>query len=70
MTPLKSSLLSAADYDDARQILTLTFRNGTTYTYPDVSHDVFRDLTSAESAGQFFQQVIRPYFNGTKVEEC
>lgn len=69
MTPLKSSVLSAADYDEANQTLTLNFHNGTSYTYVNVPRETFRDLTLAESAGQFFQNAIRPHFQGTKVEE-
>ena len=69
MTPLKSSVIKAADYDEANQILTLNFQNGTTYAYLNVDRDTFRDLTLAESAGQFFQNNIRPHFPGVKIEE-
>ena len=69
MTQLKSSFISTADYDEANQTLTLNFHNGTFYTYHNVPHDIFRDLTLADSAGQFFQNAIRPHFQGVKVED-
>lgn len=68
MHTFKSVVLSAADYDETSQTLTLNFQNGTSYTYLSVPSETYRDLTLAESAGQFFQNTIRPYFHGTKVE--
>lgn len=69
MTPLKSSVIAGADYDEATQILTVNFQNGTTYRYTDVPREVFRDLTLAESAGKFFIDNIRSVFTGTRMGE-
>lgn len=68
MTHLKSRVLSTGDYDETSHTLTLTFQNGTMYTYQDVPSETFQELIRAESAGQFFQSMIRPNFHGTKVE--
>ena len=69
MPSLKSSLFSSTDYDEASKTLTLHFRNGETYSYPDVSPDTFHNLIHAQSAGQFFQKNIRPHFQGIKVKK-
>ncbi len=68
MTQFKSSVLSAADYDASTQTLTLTFHNGVRHAYVNVPRETFHELTLVESAGQFFQNNIRPYFQGAKIE--
>ena len=65
----ESGVVKTADYDEASHILTLHFHKGTSYTYTGVPPETFRDLTQADSAGQFFQKSIRSYFQGAKVEE-
>ena len=69
MTPLKSSLIASADYDEVSKTLTLNFRSGVHYSYPDVPRETYHNLTQAESAGQFFQKTIRSHFQGVKVEK-
>lgn len=69
MTPLKSSALQGADYDPATQTLIVTFTSGQSYTYAGVPSEVFRGLTTADSAGAYFQNTIRPSYEGTKMEE-
>lgn len=69
MHELKSGVLKAADYDAVKQLLTLVFHSGTSYTYADVPPEIFRDLTQVDSVGQFFQNSIRSHFKGVKVEE-
>ena len=69
MTPLKSSLIASADYDEVSKTLTLNFHSGVRYSYPDVLRETYHNLTLADSAGQFFQNAIRPHFQGVKAEE-
>ena len=69
MTPLKSSLIASADYDEASKTLTLNFHSGAHYSYNDVPRETYHDLTKAESAGQFFQKTIRSHFQSVKVEK-
>ena len=62
-TTLESRMLSAAAYDDLKQILYLRFRNtGEVYRYfafTTADHQAFR---SAESKGRFFRSHIRDHF--------
>ena len=60
---LESKMLSAAAYDDSKQILYLRFRNtGQVYRYfdfPAANHQAF---LRAESRGRFFRYYIRDQF--------
>ena len=60
---LESKMLSAAAYDDSKQILYLRFRNtGQVYRYfdfPAANHQAF---LSAESSGRYFRYSIRDHF--------
>jgi len=60
---LESKMLSAAAYDDSKQILNLRFRNtGDVYRYfdfPAANHQAF---LRAESKGRFFRAHIRDHF--------
>lgn len=67
MHHFKSGLLAAANYDEKAQTLTLDFHTGSRYTYENVSHEIYLELTRAESAGGFFQKNIRTHFHGVKV---
>jgi hypothetical protein len=60
---LESKMLSAAAYDDSKQILYLRFRNtGDVYRYFDFPAANYRALLSAESKGRFFRSQIRDHF--------
>lgn len=60
---LESQMLSAAAYDDSKQILYLRFRNtGSVYRYfefPSADHEAF---LSSESKGRYFRFHIRDHF--------
>jgi hypothetical protein len=62
-TALESKMLSAAAYDNSKQILYLRFRNtGYVYRYfafPAADHQAF---LRAESKGRFFRSYIRDHF--------
>ena len=57
--PLKSSMLSAMDYDAQLRILHVRFVRGEVYDYRDVPPDVAEGLASAPSAGRYFNEAIR-----------
>jgi hypothetical protein len=60
---LESKMLSAAAYDDAKQILYLRFRNtGDVYRYFDFPAPNYQVFLSAESKGRFFRSHIRDHF--------
>lgn len=60
---LESKMLSAAAYDDSKQILYLRFRNtGHLYRYFDFPIAHQQAFLSAESKGRFFRFHIRDQF--------
>jgi hypothetical protein len=59
----RSSNLSEAQYDSETSALTITFVDGSEYTYENVPPETYRGLTLARSAGQFFHRHIRDRFN-------
>ena len=60
---LESKMLSAAAYDDSKQILYLRFRNtGNVYRYFDFPVADYRAFLSAASRGRFFRYHIRDHF--------
>ena len=60
---LESKMLSAAAYDDSKQILYLRFRDtGNVYRYFDFPATDHQAFLSAESKGRFFRYRIRDYF--------
>jgi hypothetical protein len=62
-TVLGSKMLSAAAYDDSRQILYLRFRNtGDVYRYFEFPAADYQTFLGAESKGRFFRSHIRDYF--------
>lgn len=56
---LFSTAVADVEYDELNEDLTITFKDGTTYTYESVPYDVYSGLLSAGSAGQYFNANIR-----------
>jgi hypothetical protein len=60
---LESRMLSAAAYDDSKQVLYLRFRNtGHVYRYLEFTAADNQAFLGAESKGRFFRFHIRDYF--------
>lgn len=59
MLRLKSSNLSAVDYDDSTAILTVVFVKGPAYEYYGVSPIMYKNLMSARSKGAYFDVHIK-----------
>jgi hypothetical protein len=60
---LESKMLSAAAYDDPKQVLYLRFRNtGDVYRYFDFPAAHYQTFLSAESRGRYFRSHIRDHF--------
>lgn len=66
MTPLKSSNLAGAAYDDSTRALTIKFQNGAIWVYDDVPRTIYDDLLAAPSAGRFFAARIRGAFKSRR----
>lgn len=62
---LDSSLISSISYDKFQ--LLINFKNGTSYIYYNVPYNVYEDLANAKSAGKFYNQKIKGYFQSKKV---
>lgn len=60
---LESKMLSAAAYDDSKQVLYLRFRNtGEVYRYFEFTAASNQAFLCAESKGRFFRSHIRDHF--------
>lgn len=62
LTPCNSSAIGAHGFDPATQTLFLKFTSGTTYSYPEVSNDIYAALREAESVGRFYGAHIKGKF--------
>lgn len=67
MTPINSSMISAAGYDPEARELIVEFANGTRYSYDEVPPDLFDHFLGADSPGRFFHQRIKGVYPGKKI---
>lgn len=65
LTPCASSAIAAHGFDPDTQTLFLKFTSGTTYSYPDVSSDLYAELQAAESVGRFYGANIKGKFTAS-----
>jgi lysyl-tRNA synthetase class 2 len=63
LTPVSSSSLRAAGYDERRKWLVIQFNSGLTYRYSDVPPVIFAELMEAASKGTFFNTRIRDHYS-------
>lgn len=58
-----SSQISLIKYDGSKQLLTVTFKSGSTYEYYEVPTQVAHAFLQADSVGSYFHRNIRnqPY---------
>lgn len=64
-----SSDVRDIDYDAARQLLWVTFvPTGQRYVYSRVPIEVYDAFIHAQSRGRFFNQRIRPDFDGDPID--
>jgi KTSC domain len=59
MGRVNSSVIREYEYDADAQVLYITFVGGKTYGYDLVPADVYDDLVTATSKGEFFNRHIR-----------
>ncbi len=64
---VSSSDLASVGYEKNDQILEIEFNNGGVYQYDCVPLDVYENLISAGSLGQYFHQNIKNIYSCTKV---
>ena len=68
MTRIDSTAIARIGYDPAKQILRLQYTNDRIYDYFDVPPGIYRQLLSAESAGEFVNLEIKPNYDCSEVE--
>tara|TARA_R110002049_G_scaffold272440_1_gene449970 strand:+ start:2417 stop:2629 length:213 start_codon:yes stop_codon:yes gene_type:complete len=56
---VESSNLASVGYDAENEILEIEFNNGGVYQYFDVPENVYEELMSASSHGQYFDRNIK-----------
>ncbi|USQ95400.1 KTSC domain-containing protein [Caulobacter sp. RL271] len=56
---MPSSVIKAFAYDEAGQILTITFVSGRAYAYQGVPADIAQGLRLAFAKGEYFNKAIR-----------
>ena len=69
--PISSSLIAAADYDEKRQELVITFKSGARWIYGNETRPFTPDdadaFLSAGSKGRYFLDQIRDVFPARRV---
>ena len=65
---LKSSFLTEAIYNEAKQVLIIVFRSGVKYGYKDVTVQKFNRLKNAKSKSSYFCNYIRGKYITKKIE--
>jgi hypothetical protein len=67
LTP-DSSAFSRLSYDRNRQLLTVRFRDRTSYQYHGVPEHIFTSMSSAPSLGRYFNLEIRNRYSVTRMD--
>jgi hypothetical protein len=58
--PVDSSVIAFVGHDPDTNVLEVVFRSGRTYRYLDVPAREYEELLAADSAGRYFNEVIKP----------
>ena len=65
---VKSSLIKSIAYSKTK-VLTVCLTSGHAYAYFDVPRKAFTDFLAAESAGSFFNNNIKNYYECEEIKE-
>ena len=63
----ESSTIATFGYDEARDVLVVQFKAGSTYEYYDVPENVFTQMCGASSKGQFLAQNVKGSYRYARV---
>lgn len=58
----ESSNVAGFSYDEATQVLTVEFNDGSRYYYYDVPENVFDGMKSADSKGKYLNAEIKSHY--------
>ena len=64
-----SSHIDRVSYDDAKQVMKVTYQNGKTSVYAGVTPDAAKEVFSAESVGKAIHKEIRGQFEHSYLED-
>lgn len=62
-----SSTISRMAYDEARKVLAVEFKNGSRYEYYDLPSNIFNQMKTAGSKGQFLSAYIKGRYRYARV---
>ena len=65
--PIKSSVITAVEYDEEMQELDIAFTSGKIYRYFDVPLAIYAEFLDAASKGEFFNSYIKDAFRFAEV---
>lgn len=65
----KSTNVSSADYDSAKQTLTVHYKSGGSYIYHDVDAKHWHGLQQAESIGSYLHKHVKHAHKAERVEK-
>ena len=68
-TPVASSMMRSAGYDETHAVLEIEFTAGTIYRYHAVPQREWRGLMEAHSKGRYFDAHIRDKYPASKVRK-
>lgn len=64
-----STVINQSFYNKKNNILILHFNTGSFWLYLDIDIEVYDALINAHSAGSYFNQHIRNYYNSHKITD-
>jgi lysyl-tRNA synthetase class 2 len=65
--PVSSSVVSALAYEARSKTLGVRFHNGTEYHYLGVPREIFENMRSAPSIGQFLNESVKESYPFTRI---
>lgn len=68
MKPVESSNIKALAYSRKYKLLVVQFRNGRKYLYTKVERSCRDQLFKAESKGQYFNHVVKNFYDTYRME--
>jgi len=64
--PVDSSFITDVAYFKPLGMFELKLKNGSKYSYANVPEGIFKEFMKSESKGQFFNNVIKPFYKIVK----
>jgi hypothetical protein len=65
---VESTTMRSVGYDRTEQVLEVEFQSGGVYQYLDVPSAIYKELSDAESKGQYFNSEIRDTYEFVRLD--